>query len=116
MEVMYFKNFIDVELRKLIEVGYRKCIKLLDFLFYEGDFGDVFYIIFLGLVEVFVEKINKYLIILKVGKFFGELVLILVIFCIVFVRVIEDIILFVINKKGFEKILYENLELVEVIF
>jgi CRP-like cAMP-binding protein len=115
MEVTYFKNFTDVELRKLIEVGYRKRIKPLDFLFHEGDPGDAFYIILSGSVEVFVEKINKHLTTLKAGKFFGELALILGIPRTASVRAIEDTILFAINKKGFEKILHENPELAEVI-
>ena len=115
MEVTYFKNFTDVELRKLIEVGYRKRIKPLDFLFHEGDPGDAFYIILSGSVEVFVEKINKNLTTLKAGKFFGELALILGIPRTASVRAIEDTILFAINKKGFEKILHENPELAEVI-
>ena len=115
MEVTYFKNFTDVELRKLIEVGYRKRVKPLDFLFHEGDPGDAFYIILSGSVEVFAEKINKHLTTLKAGKFFGELALILGIPRTASVRAIEDTILFAINKKGFEKILHENPELAEVI-
>ncbi len=71
MQVSYFENFTDVELRKLIEVGYRKRLKLLDILFHEGDPGETFYIILSGSVEVFVEKINKHLTTLKAGKFFG---------------------------------------------
>jgi len=115
MQVTYFENFTDVELRKLIEVGYRKRLKPLDFLFHEGDAGDTFYIILSGSVEVFVEKINKHLTTLKAGKFFGELALMLGIPRTASVRAIEDSILFAIHKKGFEKILHENPELAEVI-
>ncbi|MGD1808297.1 cyclic nucleotide-binding domain-containing protein [Dapis sp. BLCC M126] len=115
MQVTYFENFTDVELRKLIEVGYRKRLKPLDFLFHEGDPGDTFYIILSGSVEVFVEKINKHLTTLKAGKFFGELALMLGIPRTASVRAIEDTILFAIHKKGFEKILHENPELAEVI-
>ncbi|MDJ0514707.1 MAG: mechanosensitive ion channel [Trichodesmium sp. MO_231.B1] len=115
MQVTYFENFTDVELRKLIEVGYRKRLKELDFLFHEGDPGDTFYIILSGSVEVFAEKINKHLTTLKAGKFFGELALMLGIPRTASVRAIEDTILFAIHKKGFEKILHENPELAEVI-
>ena len=114
-QVTYFENFTDVELRKLIEVGYRKRLKQLEFLFHEGDPGDTFYIILSGSVEVFVEKINKHLTTLKAGKFFGELALMLGIPRTASVRAIEDTILFAIHKKGFEKILHENPELAEVI-
>ncbi|MCL2924369.1 MAG: mechanosensitive ion channel [Trichodesmium sp. MAG_R04] len=115
MQVTYFENFTDVELRKLIEVGYRKRLKPLDFLFHEGEPGDTFYIILSGSVEVFVEKINKYLTTLKAGNFFGELALMLGIPRTASVRAIEDTILFAIHAKGFEKILHENPELAEVI-
>ncbi|NEQ37748.1 MAG: mechanosensitive ion channel [Okeania sp. SIO3I5] len=115
VQVTYFENFTKVELRKLIEVGYRKRLKPLDFLFHEGDPGDAFYIILSGSVEVFVEKINKHLTTLKAGKFFGELALMLGIPRTASVRAIEDTILFAIHKKGFEKILHENPELAEVI-
>ncbi|MGD1712957.1 mechanosensitive ion channel domain-containing protein [Dapis sp. BLCC M172] len=115
MQVTYFENFTDVELRKLIEIGYRKRLKPLNFLFHEGDPGDTFYIILSGSVEVFVEKINKHLTTLKAGKFFGELALMLGIPRTASVRAIEDTILFAIHKKGFEKILHENPELAEVI-
>ena len=115
MQVTYFENFTDVELRKLIEVGYRKRLKPLDILFHEGDPGDAFYIILSGSVEVFAEKINKHLTTLKAGKFFGELALMLGIPRTASVRAIEDTILFAIHKKGFEKILHENPELAEVI-
>ena len=115
IQVAYFENFTNVELRKLIEIGYRKRLKPLDFLFHEGDPGDTFYIILSGSVEVFVEKINKHLTTLKAGKFFGELALMLGIPRTASVRAIEDTILFAIHKKGFEKILHENPELAEVI-
>ncbi|MEB3342893.1 mechanosensitive ion channel domain-containing protein [Okeania sp.] len=114
-QVTYFENFTNLELRKLIEVGYRKRLKRLDFLFHEGEPGDTFYIILSGSVEVFVEKINKHLITLKAGKFFGELSLMLGIPRTASVRAIEDTILFAIHKKGFEKMLHENPELAEVI-
>ncbi|NEO52776.1 MAG: mechanosensitive ion channel [Okeania sp. SIO3B5] len=115
LEVTYFENFTDVELRKLIEVGYRKRLRPLKILFHEGDPGDTFYIILSGSVEVFAEKINKHLTTLKAGNFFGELALMLGIPRTASVRALEDTILFAIHKKGFEKILHENPELAEVI-
>ncbi|MDY7007126.1 MAG: mechanosensitive ion channel [Cyanobacteriota bacterium] len=115
LQVTYFENFTDVELRKLIEVGYRKRLRPLKILFHEGDPGDTFYIILSGSVEVFTEKINKHLTTLKAGNFFGELALMLGIPRTASVRALEDTILFAIHKKGFEKILHENPELAEVI-
>ncbi|NEP09763.1 MAG: mechanosensitive ion channel [Symploca sp. SIO2C1] len=113
--VSYFENFTDLEVRQLIEVGYRKRLRASDILFHEGEPGNAFYIILTGSVEVFVEKIHKYLTTLEAGKFFGELALILGIPRTATVRAIEDTMLFVINKNGFEKLLHEHPELSEVI-
>src|SRR5919202_913515 len=114
-QVTYFQNFTDLELRQLIEIGYRKRLGASSMLFREGDPGDAFYIILSGSVEVFAEKLNKQLAILQTGKFFGELSLMLGIPRTATVRSLEDSILFVINNKGFEKLLHEQPELAEVI-
>lgn len=114
-EVIYFQNFNELELRKLIEIGYRKRLKASQILFHENDPGDAFYIILSGSVEVFVKKINKYLTTLEVGKFFGELSLMLGIPRTATVRAIEDTILFSINKTNFQKLLQEYPDLYDVI-
>lgn len=114
-QVDYFQRFTDLELRRLIEVGYRKRLRSLDILFREGDPGDTFYIILSGSVEVFVEKLNKQLKTLQIGQFFGELSLMLGIPRTATVRALEDTILFAINQKGFEKLLQEHPELADVI-
>jgi small-conductance mechanosensitive channel len=114
-EVTYFQNLTDLELRQLIEVGYRKRLMPFDILFEEGDPGDTFYIILSGKVEVYVAKINKHLTTLNAGKFLGELALMLGIPRTATVRAVEETILFAINKQGFEKILQGHPELYEVI-
>lgn len=114
-QVSYFQNFTDLELRQLIEIGYRKRLYPTQFLFHEGDPGDAFYIVLSGSVEVFVEKINKHLTTLKAGKFFGELALMLGIPRTASVRALEETILFTIHHDSFEKILREHPELSEVI-
>ena len=47
-QVVYFQGFTDLELRELIEIGYRKRLHQEDILFEEGDPGDAFYIILSG--------------------------------------------------------------------
>ncbi|MBZ8183277.1 mechanosensitive ion channel domain-containing protein [Oscillatoria salina] len=106
--VKYFENFTDLQLRRLIEVGYRKRLNESEILFREDDPGDAFYIVLSGAVEVYVEKINKHLTILKKGAFFGELSLVLGIPRTASVRAVEQTTLFAINNKGFEKILQDN--------
>ncbi|NES21414.1 MAG: mechanosensitive ion channel [Symploca sp. SIO3E6] len=114
-KVTYFENFTDLEIRQLIEIGYRRRLRASEILFHEDEPGNAFYIILTGSVEVFVEKIHKYLTTLEAGQFFGELSLLLGIPRTATVRAIEDTMLFVINKKGFEKLLQEQPGLSEVI-
>ena len=114
-QVTYFKTFNDLDLRKLIEIGYRRQIKESQILFHENDPGDAFYIILSGKVEVFVAKINKHLTTLGKAQFFGELALMLAIPRTATVRALEDTTLFVINNQAFETFLKGNSELAEEI-
>lgn len=107
-QVTYFKKLNDLDLRKLIEIGYHLRIKESEILFKENDPGDAFYIILSGKVEVFVSKINKHLATLKKANFFGELALMLGIPRTATVRALEDTTLFVINNQAFEKFLKSN--------
>ncbi|MGK7872043.1 MAG: mechanosensitive ion channel domain-containing protein [Xenococcaceae cyanobacterium] len=114
-QVTYFSKFNELELRKLIEIGYRKRLRASEILFRENDPGDAFYIILSGSVEVFVEKIDKHLTTLQAGNFLGELSLMLGIPRTATVKALEDTILFSINKNNFQKLLHEHRELYEVI-
>ncbi|MEO6861630.1 MAG: mechanosensitive ion channel domain-containing protein [Microcoleus sp.] len=114
-EVQYFETLTDLELRQLIEVGYRQRLQPQEFLFHENDPGDAFYLILSGSVEVFVEAIDKHLNNLGTGQFLGELSLILGIPRTASVRALEETILFAINKDGFQKVLTERPDLSEQI-
>ena len=114
-KVTYFEHFTDLELRQLIEIGYRQRLRPQEFLFRENDPGDAFYMILSGSVEVFVEAIDKHLTELGAGKFFGELSLMLGIPRTASVRALEETVLFAINKEGFQKILTERPDLSEQI-
>lgn len=114
-KVAYFENFTELELRQLIEVGYRKRLEKEKVLFDEGAPGDAFYIVLSGSVEVFVSRIEKHLAILKAGSFFGELSLILGIPRTASVRALEPTVLFAIDSQGFKQLLQEQPELAEVI-
>lgn len=114
-EVTYFENLTDLELRQLIEVGYRQRLRPQEFLFRENDPGDAFYLILSGSVEVFVEALDKHLNNLGTGEFLGELSLMLGIPRTASVRALEETILFAINKEGFQKVLTERPDLSEQI-
>jgi small-conductance mechanosensitive channel len=112
-QVTYFQNLTDVQLRQLIEIGYRQRLQQNEVLFREGDPGNAFYIILSGAVEVFIEKINRQLTVLSPGQFLGELSLMLGIPRTATVRALEPTVLFAINDKAFKGLLAEHPEFYE---
>ena len=114
-KVHYFQNCSEIELKKQIEIGYRKRLKAGDILYREGDPGDTFYIILSGSVEYYVEKLNQTPTVLSSGEFVGELSLMLGLRRTVTVRAREETTLFAINKDGFATLLKEQPHLYELI-
>ncbi len=114
-QVPYFKNCSEIEIKKLIEIGYRKRLKTGNILYREGDPGDTFYIILSGSVEYYVEKLNQTPTVLSAGEFVGELSLMLGLRRTVTVRAREETTLFAINKDGFATLLKEQPHLYELI-
>lgn len=114
-KVSYFQSFSDAEIQRLIEMGYRKILYPGEYVCREDEPGDAFYIILEGSVEIFVEKINKFLTNLGVGTFFGELSLLLGIPRTATVRTREDTVLFVLDREGLQKLLRNYKDLAEQI-
>ncbi|NEO83467.1 MAG: mechanosensitive ion channel [Spirulina sp. SIO3F2] len=107
-QVPYFEHFNAIEIRQLIEQGYRQRLTTREILFREGEPGDTFYIILSGRVEVFVEQLNRPLQTLGRGQFFGELALMLGIPRTASVKALTDTILFTINQEGFQQLLQQQ--------
>ncbi|MEB3828865.1 cache domain-containing protein [Phormidium sp. CCY1219] len=114
-KVSYFQNFSDAEIQKLIDLGYRKILYPLEFVCREDEPGDAFYIILEGTVEIYVEKIDKFLTKLGSGAFFGELSLLLGIPRTATVRTCEDTVLFVLDREGLQKLLRNYQDMAEQI-
>lgn len=110
-QVPYFKDFDDLEIRKLIEAGYRQNFNNPEYLFHEGDSGNSFYIILSGRVEVLAEKLEKRLAVLNPGSFFGELSLMLGIPRTASIRVLEPSVFFVLHNRGFKHLLQSEKQL-----
>ncbi|MDJ0582971.1 MAG: cyclic nucleotide-binding domain-containing protein [Crocosphaera sp.] len=106
-KISYFQNLSDLELRQLIEVGYRQSLATEEILFNEDDPGDGFYIILSGSVEVFSPKTNKHLNTLKSGASFGELSLLLGIPRTASVKALTPTLLFVIHHQAFQQLLQQ---------
>ncbi len=114
-KVSYFHSFSNAEIQQLIEMGYRKILYPGEYVCREDEPGDAFYIILEGSVEIFVEKIDKFLTNLGVGTFFGELSLLLGIPRTATVRTREDTVLFVLDREGLQKLLRNYKDLAEQI-
>lgn len=114
-QIRYFDNFTELELRRLIELGYRERLNKGEILFNEGDEGDALYILLEGSVEVFVPQMNKQLAILKRGAFFGELSLLLGIPRTASVKALENSILFAIHSVKIKQLMQDYPELADVI-
>jgi potassium-dependent mechanosensitive channel len=114
-QVDYFHHLTDLQLRQVIESGYRQKLQADEVLFREGDPGNAFYIILNGTVTVISEQLNKSLSELTSGQSFGELSLMLDIPRSATVRAVETTQLFVINNQGFKQLLSEYPKIYEVI-
>jgi potassium-dependent mechanosensitive channel len=104
-QVDYFHHLTDLQLRQVIETGYRQKLQPGEVLFREGDPGNAFYIILDGTVEVISEQLNKSLSKLTAGQFLGELSLMLNIPRSATVHALELTHLFAINSEGFKNLL-----------
>jgi small-conductance mechanosensitive channel/CRP-like cAMP-binding protein len=109
--VSYFENCGDLELRELIEYGYRQLFSPLQIVCWENEPGDSFYLILSGSVEVFSQRAEKYIATLHAGEFFGEISLLLGTPRTASIRTLEDTILFVVDRNDLQKVLvnYPNL-------
>ncbi len=110
-QVSYFANFSDLEIRQLIEIGYRQRSRAGTTLFHEGDPGNSFYILLDGKIDILAEKLNRHLATIEAGQFFGEVALLLGVPRTAMARVKEDALLFVINQPSFSDLLRRYPEL-----
>jgi small-conductance mechanosensitive channel len=113
--VTYFESCSDLELRRLIEYGYRQLFPEGQFVCQENDPGDSFYIILSGSVEVFSQRTEKYIATLHAGEFFGEMSLLLGTPRSATVRTLEDSILFVVCHNDLQQLLIDHQELADEI-
>jgi CRP-like cAMP-binding protein len=79
----------------------------------ENDPGDSFYIILSGSVEVFSQRLQKYIASLHAGEFFGEISLLMGIPRSASVRTLEDTILFVIDRNDLQRLLVTHRNLAD---
>lgn len=78
-QVAYFQHFNDLQLRRLIEMGYRRHLEAGEVLFRQGEYGNAFCIVLSGAIDAIyqTEKIDRRLFTFSAGQYFGELPLML---------------------------------------
>ncbi len=114
-KVKYFQSFSEADIQEMIKIGYQKQLPEASYVCREDEPGDAFYLILTGTVEMYVEKINKFLANLSDGNFFGELSLLLGIPQTATVRTTTDTLLFVIDRHGLQTLLQRDRELADEI-
>ena len=114
-KVSYFHHCSDVELRQVIEKGYRKKLTAGEVIARENDPGDSFYLILSGAVEVVVESIDRQVAVRRPGEFIGEMSLLLGTPRSATLRTIEDTILFVVDHSNLQSLLTQHRELADQI-
>lgn len=114
-KVSYFQNCSDVELRQVIEKGYRQKLAAGQVIARESDPGDAFYLILSGAVEVVVESIDQQVAVRQAGEFIGEMSLLLGTPRTATLRTIEDTILFVVDYDNLHSLLRQHRTLADQI-
>ena len=114
-KVSYFQQCSDVELRQVIEKGYRKKLVSGEIICRENDPGDSFYIILSGAVEVVVESISQQVAIRTTGEFIGEMSLLMGSPRTATLRTIDETILFVVDRNNLQSLLQKHQDLADKI-
>lgn len=107
-QIPYFQNCTELELKKLVELGFRKHLKAGDTLFSEGDPGDAFYVILAGKLTYQIKGLNQSPVELGTGSFVGEFSLMLGIPRTVTVKAMEATTVFSMSPQGFSKLLHDQ--------
>lgn len=113
--VAYFEQCTDLEVRQLIEYGYRQLFPTGQIICRENEPGDCFYILLTGSVEVFSQRAEKYIATLHAGEFFGEMSLLLGVPRSATVRTLEECTLFIIDRNDLQKLLVNHHQLADQI-
>ncbi|MDR7897592.1 mechanosensitive ion channel [Thermosynechococcus sp. JY1334] len=109
-QVSYFQCMNDLQLRFLIESGYRKHLAAKEILFRAQEAISNFYIVLQGQMAAVYEENGelKPMMTFNPGEHFGELPLMLGVACPATMMAMTDTVLFVLPREGFEQLLKEH--------
>lgn len=114
-KISYFENCTELELKKLIELGFRRYLQAGEVLFKVGDPGDAFYIILSGAMTYQIGEGENPQVVLRAGRFVGEFSLMLGIPRTVTLLAAESTIVFSMSPEGFRKLLRDQPHLYDLI-
>ncbi|APB33956.1 Small-conductance mechanosensitive channel [Gloeomargarita lithophora Alchichica-D10] len=114
-QVTYFENYNRVQLRHLIEMGYRVYLRPGEAVAQEGEQMPAFCIVLRGEMEVYQTKLERQLASGETGYFFGEVPIMLDIPCPATYRAMADTVLFAISRENMEHLLASDPQLAEAI-
>lgn len=101
----YFQNTSDIQLRGIIESGYRKMLADSEPLFQEGEMAQAVYIVLSGEIQVKSNRLNQLIRTYQAGEFLGETPIMLGVPYITTAYSVSETNIFVIPKGNFEKLL-----------
>ena len=106
-QVSYFQSFNELQMRSLIEMGFRHRLETSEVFRHQGETAREFCIILSGAIGVFhkIGELEQHLITFEAGQYFGELPLMLGVPYPATVKATAHTTLFVINETSFEKLL-----------
>ncbi|BAY50770.1 hypothetical protein NIES2134_116530 [Thermostichus vulcanus NIES-2134] len=109
-QVSYFQCMNDLQLRFLIESGYRKHLRAGEILFRAQEPINSFYIVLQGQMAAVYEEEGEFkpIMMFNPGEHFGELPLMLGVACPTTMMAMMDTVLFVLPREGFEQLLKEH--------
>jgi len=114
-KITYFEECTNLELRSLIEQGYRQFVNSSDIICREGDAGNSLYIVLAGSVEVVSLRTDQYIHTFNEGDFFGEIAVLTGTPRTATVRALQDTTLFVVDRDHLQKLLKNHPNLAEQI-
>lgn len=114
-QISYFQNFNELQMRSLIEMGYRKQIEKSEIVIRQGDVVREFCIVLAGAIGAFhddkLQGMPEFT--FEAGMYFGELPLMLGVPSPGTLKALANTVLFVIDIAGFEKLLQDYPALAE---
>lgn len=112
--IPYFRDCSELELRKMVELGYRRHLRTGETLYKAGDPGEEFYIVLQGAISYTIPGATTKMGVLGSGRFAGEFSLMLGIPRTVTMVAMEETTVFAMSPQGFKKLMQAQPQLYDL--